>query len=363
MRILFIAPIPPPIGGQSLVSQVLLDGIVKKNHVEVVDINKTNFDVGVISFNRTIEVISILINIFRKKKNIDKIYLTISESVLGNIKDLIIYAICFSKRDQLYIHLHGGSLKMLVFDRYPLLYYINRFFIRQFAGVIILGKSHEVIFEKMGIHSIINIIPNFAKEELFESKVSINKNFNQWSPIRLLYFSNMIPMKGFYILLQSFEMLSKDVSKKFILNFAGGFDNDLEKTQFEKAIEKYHNIHYLGNVLDINKKKQLFRQAHVFILPTLYAEGQPVSILEAYASGCAVITTSQKGIMDIFQDMINGFVVEPGAVNSLYKMLLKLPTQKDELTNFAIKNYEMASNEFREKSYISNLSEVIKINL
>ena len=97
---------------------------------------------------------------------------------------------------------------------------------------------------------------------------------------------------------------------------------------FEKAIEKYPNIFYHVDV-DRNEKKQLFRQAHVFILPTLYAEGQPVSILEAYASGCAVITTSQKGIMDIFQDMINGFVVEPGSVNSLYEMLLKLPTQKD----------------------------------
>ena len=58
---------------------------IKKNHVEVVDINKTNFDVGVISFNRTIEVISILINIFRKGK-IGESYNVGTGFVVNNIK-------------------------------------------------------------------------------------------------------------------------------------------------------------------------------------------------------------------------------------------------------------------------------------
>ena len=126
--------------------------------------------------------------------------------------------------------------------------------------------------------------------------------------------------------------------------------------------KKYSNIFYHGDV-DREQKKKLFSEAHIFILPTLYAEGQPVSILEAYASGCAVITTSQKGIMDIFQDLINGFVIEPGSVNDLNRILLKLPTQKHELRKIAINNCEIASTEFREKSFISNLSKVIKFNV
>ena len=93
MRILFIAPLPPPIGGQSLVSQVFLDELVKKNQFDVINMVKPEFKDGILSFSRIVKVFGMLINVYRKKKNVDKIYLTISESVAGNIKDLIIYAI------------------------------------------------------------------------------------------------------------------------------------------------------------------------------------------------------------------------------------------------------------------------------
>ena len=71
MRILFIAPLPPPINGQSLVSQLLLDGIVKKNHVEVVNMRKVEFSNGMISLNRTVAVFKMLIEIFWKRKKLN----------------------------------------------------------------------------------------------------------------------------------------------------------------------------------------------------------------------------------------------------------------------------------------------------
>ena len=69
------------------------------------------------------------------------------------------------------------------------------------------------------------------------------------------------------------------------------------------------------------KKRRLFAEAHVFCLPTYYSyyEGQPISILEAYASGCVVITTDHGGICDIFKDKINGFRVEKRSCLSIKK--------------------------------------------
>ena len=69
------------------------------------------------------------------------------------------------------------------------------------------------------------------------------------------------------------------------------------------------------------------------------------------------------GLMDIFQDLINGYVVVPNSVNALNEILLKLPTKNHELTKIAINNFKMASTEFREKTFISKLSEVIKFAL
>ena len=85
MKILFIAPLPPPIGGHSLASKVLLDGLVKDHEVEVVDFNKDSFKEGVDSLKRIFQVVKILHDVWRRKKGTDAMYLTISESLAGNI--------------------------------------------------------------------------------------------------------------------------------------------------------------------------------------------------------------------------------------------------------------------------------------
>ena len=46
----------------------------------------------------------------------------------------------------------------------------------------------------------------------------------------------------------------------------------------------------------------LFRQAHIFVLPSLF-EGLPLVVLEALASGCRVIATDLPGVMEVAGDV------------------------------------------------------------
>ena len=95
MKILFIAPSPPPITGHSLASKVFLDELIKYHQVEVINLSKYSFKDGVDSFERMIRVVNIFQEVWRKKNDVDVIYFTISESFAGNIKDILIYLICF----------------------------------------------------------------------------------------------------------------------------------------------------------------------------------------------------------------------------------------------------------------------------
>ncbi len=133
MKILFIAPLPPPLTGQSLAAKILLDELVKHYRVDVVDFKKDSFKQGVSSLNRIFQVFKILTEIWYKKKDADVIYLTISQSISGNIKDLITYAICFKFISRMIIHLHGGGIRKLIFDRYRILYHLNKFFLKRMA--------------------------------------------------------------------------------------------------------------------------------------------------------------------------------------------------------------------------------------
>ena len=95
MKILFIAPLPPPITGQSLASKVFLDELVKSHTVEVINLSKESYKHGVTSFKRIIQVVALLKEVLHKRENADIIYFTISESFAGNLKDILIYLICF----------------------------------------------------------------------------------------------------------------------------------------------------------------------------------------------------------------------------------------------------------------------------
>ncbi len=57
-------------------------------------------------------------------------------------------------------------------------------------------------------------------------------------------------------------------------------------------------------------------QADIFVLPS-FLEGQPIAIIEAMASGLAVVGTSIGAVPDLIRDGIEGRVVEPGDADAL----------------------------------------------
>jgi glycosyltransferase involved in cell wall biosynthesis len=358
MKILFIAPLPPPLAGHSLVAKVLHDHLLTKHELLTVDFNKESFKEGFTS-NRIFEVLSILKDVWRKRKNADIIYITISESFAGNLKDLFIYFICFRKLSMMYIHLHGGSIKRLLWDKYALIYKINQFFIKRMRGVVISGESHLPIFQDILPSEKIHQIPNFALNYLFRSEEDIRNKFTNTEPLIILYMSNMINKKGYDQLADGFLRLAESYKKKIKINFAGRFELESQKQSFLDKISGNPNMFYHGMVND-EKKKSLFATSHVFCLPTSYFEGQPVSILEAYASGCVVITTGQSGILDIFTNQINGYMLEEGTALHISKALMKIVDEKDKLLGIAISNSKTAEKKYRISIYNTALQTVIE---
>jgi glycosyltransferase involved in cell wall biosynthesis len=67
-------------------------------------------------------------------------------------------------------------------------------------------------------------------------------------------------------------------------------------------------IEYLGETSDV---RPYLAASTVFVLPSIYREGIPRSILEAMATGRAIITTDMPGCRDTVMDGENGFIVPP----------------------------------------------------
>jgi len=359
VKILFIGPLPEPVTGHSLACKVFLDALRRDHDVQVVNLSKDSFGEGVSSAGRVIEVLGVLRDVWRKKKDQDSIYLTISQSLAGNIKDLCIYAICFGNLSKMFIHLHGGSIKRLLWDRYPVLWRLNRLFLRRLGGAVISGRSHLEIFDGLIAGDKVHIVPNFAEDHLFRSEREIGDKFASTRPLRVLFISHFIEKKGFNELAEAYTLLSGSLQESIHIDFAGKFESKTAEQAFVKKIAGLEHVRYHG-LVDEAEKKRLFAEAHVFCLPTSFLEGQPISILEAYAAGCVVLTTGQRGILDVFEPGVNGFEIKERSAPATAAALETVMANADGLCGIALRNRAIAGERYRASTYGSALRRVVE---
>ncbi|QIG49939.1 glycosyltransferase family 4 protein [Nordella sp. HKS 07] len=101
---------------------------------------------------------------------------------------------------------------------------------------------------------------------------------------------------------QRFPDIRAQLLGPFEPNAAGISQADIDKWTAEGLVE------YLGETRDV---RPYFANCSVFVLPSYYREGIPRSILEAMASGRAIVTTDLPGCRDTVVEGQNGYLVPP----------------------------------------------------
>ena len=356
-KILFIAPLPPPITGQSVASEKIINNLKYEYIFNTINFSKKNFKHGISSFGRILEVIDIIKKVIKNRKTADIVYLTLSQSLAGNIKDLIILFLTRSKKQ--IIHLHGGGISNIIYDRHPVIFYLNKIILKHVDKIIVLGKSLKSIYSFLDEKRIC-VVPNYSDKYLFLNEKDIREKYKTDS-INILFLSNLIPGKGYKELADAAVNLSEKYKNKISFSFIGGFESG-DDNDFLEKINSIENIKYHGVVKGYDRL-EYFKKAHVFCLPTYYPyEGQPISILESYAAGCNVVTTDHAGIGDVFYDNINGRYVEKKSVESLQSVLDNLITEyfndKSRMLKTGLNNREIAEKKFTEKNYLNNIKQI-----
>ena len=136
----------------------------------------------------------------------------------------------------------------------------------------------------------------------------------------LLSVAYLIPKKGVFILQAAArEICAQRDDVCFLLAGEGP-----SMCELRKIVQKTHledNFKLLGWRDDIYR---LMDAADIFVLPTYYFEGMPVSILEAMACGKPVIATRHRGCEDVVVDEETGFLVPIKKVTPLVEKILRL---------------------------------------
>jgi glycosyltransferase involved in cell wall biosynthesis len=362
MRVLFIAPLPPPTHGQSLASDVFYQRVLEQNTVQVVNMAEPTARHLLDRIRRVPKVLGFLTDVAKQRRGADVIYLSISESFLGNLKDLCIYLICYSSLGKMFIHLLGGAGIRRILAGDGLRYRLNRFFIRRLSGVIVEGQTQAATFSPLVGPERIHVVPNFAEDFLFVTEDEIRRKFAGRTTINVLFLSNLLFGKGHNELVEAYLSLARETRDRVRIVFVGGFDSRNARSEFLQKLDGHEGLVYKGEFIGGTEKKALYNETHVFCLPTYYPyEGQPISILEAYATGCVVITTEHSGIPDVFKDGVNGFAVKTKSSQSIRQVLETILKDGRHLIDIAIHNRNTAYEKYRTDIYGTALMRILAL--
>ncbi len=345
--------------GQSLACKILHEDLVKRHELTVVNLSRKGLNSGNTTFQRVFEVLKIIGSVFRNRNRVDVTYLTVSESFVGSVKDLLIFLILFPRLSKVAIHLHGGAGMRGLLQNKSLMMSVYKLMLNRLGAVIILGERHCDIYKSYVSVNKMHIVPNFAIDSLYCPESVIDGKYGNLKKINVLFLSNLLPGKGYKELISSIKKLDSKIRQEYCFDIVGGFESKLDSVEFENSIVGIDEVHYHGIMIGKDKVDK-FWGAHIFILPTYYPfEGQPISILEAYASGCVVVTTDHSGIFDIFNPSINGFQVLPKSTESLINLLQEIPKRRDELVRIAKTNRNMAELFYREQIFCDRVSRIL----
>ena len=351
--ILLIGSLPPPITGQSI-SFSYLTNLTKKNRFRIYNINKTSFKFFNYLDSCLFLPIYILFNQF------DSIYFLGSRSKLGFLRQLPFLTIAILKRIKLINHLHGADFKEFYKKAGALKSIIEFVYDNVNTSIVLLEemKDQFISFPKMKLE----VVPNAVSKE-FES---LAINFPKEK--RILFLSNIMASKGIIEFMTASKQLLKD-DNSIRIDIAGDFisDNYLPKNQIKKKFLdlfeglKYdfpERICYHGTVSGI-KKVDLLRSSSIFILPTYYpTEAFPISILEAMASGNAIITTKHNYLEKIISEKQGGTIKIKDS-SQIVSLIKKLFSDQQKL-QIIQKNNLMQSKKHNLDNHLSHLHKIIR---
>jgi len=357
-----------------LVNQYLLE--TKDKEVNLINIFQkndiANRGVGGFSFKRSLFILKLGLKFFKiPKKEGNLVYLFISPSNVGLIRDFMFISLALVQRKKVILHQLGNYITF-----YNSKNRITKTFIRisfRTSKVIVVeGDIVKKFFLNEGFLDNFKIIPNSAPD----SPIQVIKKDNITSEnkvLRVLYLSNMIYSKGYFTVLKSISILKNQFSIDVEVTFVGKFidiksennSNLNQKKEFfdyilENNLNK--NVSYIEGLWGLDKYK-VYLNNDIFVLPSSYIyEMQPISIIEAMSCGLPIISTNIGLIPSLVEDGKNGLIMNHNTPDDLAKKIFKLTTNPELYSKMSASNIEKFETVHSEKVFLERIDHLFSKN-
>ncbi len=175
-----------------------------------------------------------------------------------------------------------------------------------------------------------------ANRELIRNEFKI-KNSMMW----VGYVGRLSPEKNLLALLNAFASIKNNYVKLLIV---GKGPDEKELKNFVKIKKIEDDVIFCGVRNDIGK---ILSALDVFVLPSL-TEGLPTALIEAMASGRAIICSNIKANQELIKDKIEGLLVDPNK-QEVFAQAISLLCKDDSLRETLGNNAKIKASRYDEE--------------
>jgi glycosyltransferase involved in cell wall biosynthesis len=166
-------------------------------------------------------------------------------------------------------------------------------------------------------------------------------------PLRVVLAARLLKSKGIAEFAEAARILrERGASVEFLL--AGTIDPGNPDSIGKEVVQTWADeglIRWLGHVEDM---AELFRECDVMALPSYYGEGLPRTLVEAAASGLALISTDMPGCRDAVVHGRTGILIPPRDATALAAAIASLDEDRARAYSLGVAARERARLEFDE---------------
>jgi len=207
------------------------------------------------------------------------------------------------------------------------LYTMAKSIFNKASAVMCLTKNDATEIARIaGDNSNIFIVPNGVDIGFFEP-TSVK------DPDMITWVGRFVPEKGLTYLLKAMQRVI-DKYKDVKLFLVGDGPLRAELMNLADKLRLRDNVNFVGSVCR-EEVARLLSKSEIFVFPSL-KEGMPMALLEAMASGNAVVGSNIPGINDVMINNYNGMLVSSSNSDELASAILMLFSDKKLRERLAI---------------------------
>lgn len=156
---------------------------------------------------------------------------------------------------------------------------------------------------------------------------------------RLIFVGRIAPVKGLRLLIEALNRLQNPNLHLILVG-----DGPDRKVIEDAARPLGDQVEFTG-YLDQAAVAEKLKTADIAVLPS-FAEGVPVFLMEAFASGLPVISTQVAGMSELVKNGESGLIVPPGDVEGLMQAIQTLAADPDRRQNMGATGRQHVITEF-----------------